>query len=136
MVGQVAVKRPLRARRLPRWWRRLLVFLRRANVFLFLETSAAISLVIMVTLSWYKLNPQHTAGDQLLPAKLTTSLLIGSLVPAMMLIVLGGRRVALARASHSVLGSNGRLHVRLVWLFSLIAAVPTLLVAIFASLLF
>src|SRR3546814_13124015 len=33
-------------------------------------------------------------------------------------------------------GVNGRLHVRLVWFFSLLAAVPTLLVVIFASLLF
>src|SRR3546814_6220102 len=33
-------------------------------------------------------------------------------------------------------GGNGRLHVRLVAHFSLLAAVPTLLVVIFASLLF
>ncbi len=110
--------------------------LRRANVTLVLETITAIWLIMMVTVSWYQLNPQHTAGDQLLPAKLTTSLLIGTMVPAMALIVLVGRRVALLRARRTVLGSNGRLHLRLVWLFSLIAAVPTLLVAIFASLLF
>ncbi len=136
MIGQIAAQRSSRARRLPAWWRRLLIALRRANVFLLLETIAGIALVMMVTLSWVKLNPEHAAGDQLLPAKLTTSLLIGSLVPAMTLVVLAGRRIALARASHSGLGSNGRLHVRLVWLFSLIAAVPTLLVVIFASLLF
>jgi two-component system nitrogen regulation sensor histidine kinase NtrY len=136
MVGQLAGKKPTRARRLPRWWRRLLVALRRANVFLLLETITAIALVMMVTLSWYKLNPQHTPGDQLLPAKLTSTLLIGTLVPALALIVLVGRRIALRRAARDVLGSNGRLHVRLVWLFSLIAAVPTLLVVIFASLLF
>ena len=110
--------------------------LRRANVFLALETIAACALILMVTLSWYKLNPQASAGDQLLPAKLTTSLLIGTLVPAMALIVLAGRRIALGRASRNVMGTNGRLHVRLVWLFSLIAAVPTLMVVIFASLLF
>ncbi len=136
MVGQIAAKRPSRARRLPYWWRRLLILLRRANVFLMLETIAAIALVLMVTLSWVKLNPDHAPGDQLLPAKLTTSLLIGSLVPAMTLVVLAGRRIALARAAHSGMGTSGRLHVRLVWLFSLIAAVPTLLVVIFASLLF
>lgn len=127
---------PSRARGLPRWWRRLLVALRRANVFLLLETICAIALIMMVTLSWEKLNPAHAPGNLLLPAKLTTSLLIGTLVPALGLIVLGGRRIALARAARDVQGSNGRLHVRLVWLFSLIAAVPTLLVAIFASLLF
>jgi two-component system nitrogen regulation sensor histidine kinase NtrY len=54
----------------------------------------------------------------------------------MALIVLIGSRVARARAAKSLSGANGRLHVRLVALFSLIAAAPTLLVAIFASLLF
>ena len=39
------------------------------------------------------------------------------------------------RAEQGGLGS-GRLHIRLVALFSVIAAVPTVLVAIFASLLF
>jgi two-component system, NtrC family, nitrogen regulation sensor histidine kinase NtrY len=44
--------------------------------------------------------------------------------------------VAKGRAALSVVGSNGTLHVRLVALFSTIAAVPTLLVVIFAALLF
>jgi len=123
-------------RRMPRWWRRLLVLLRRANVFLLLQTIAAIALVMMVTISIYDLNPGGSAGSELLPAKLTTTLLIGTLVPALTLIVLGGRSIALRRARRDRLGSTGRLHVRLVWLFSLIAAVPTLLVAIFAALLF
>jgi two-component system nitrogen regulation sensor histidine kinase NtrY len=48
----------------------------------------------------------------------------------------GRAALALARAARSGLGTSGRLHVRLVWLFSLIAAIPTLLVVIFASLLF
>ncbi len=136
MATLTAHASPRRARRLPRWWRRVLLALRRANVFALLELIAAVMLAAMVALSWAQLNPQHVAGDQLLPAKLTTTLLIGTLVPALALIVLSGRRIALRRAARSVLGSNGRLHVRLVWLFSLIAAVPTLLVAIFASLLF
>src|SRR3546814_1010560 len=54
----------------------------------------------------------------------------------MTLIVLIGSRVARARAVRTMAGGNGRLHVRLVALFSLIAAAPTLLVVIFASLLF
>jgi two-component system nitrogen regulation sensor histidine kinase NtrY len=49
--------------------------------------------------------------------------------------VLYSRRVAVRRAEKGGLGS-GRLHVRLVALFSALAAVPTVLVAIFASLLF
>lgn len=141
MTEPIAASKPddataLRSRRLPRWWRRVLVGARRANVFRILETLAASVLALMVSLTWIKLNPQGTPGDQLLPAKLTSALLIGSLVPAMALIVLIGRRLALGRARRSALETSGRLHVRLVWLFSLIAAVPTLMVVIFASLLF
>ena len=62
-------------------------------------------------------------------------LLIANLLPAIALMVLFSRRVAVRRAEQGGLGS-GRLHVRLVALFSAIAAVPTVLVAIFASLLF
>jgi two-component system nitrogen regulation sensor histidine kinase NtrY len=50
--------------------------------------------------------------------------------------VLVARRVAMRRAARSPIGGRGRLHVRLVALFSAIAAIPTVLVAIFASLLF
>lgn len=122
-------------RRSPRWYRRLLVAMRRANVFLLLEMTATMALALMVTVTWMALSSSGNA-NQLLPSRLTASLLIGTLVPAMALIVLIGRRLALRRAARSVLGSSGRLHVRLVWLFSLIAAIPTLLVVVFASLLF
>jgi two-component system nitrogen regulation sensor histidine kinase NtrY len=62
-------------------------------------------------------------------------LLIANLIPAIALMVWFSRRVAIARAEKGGLGS-GHLHVRLVALFSVVAAVPTILVAIFASLLF
>nr|WP_294169239.1 ATP-binding protein [uncultured Sphingomonas sp.] len=62
-------------------------------------------------------------------------LLIANLIPAIALMVLFSRRLALRRAEQGGLGT-GRLHTRLVALFSVIAAVPTVLVAIFASLLF
>ena len=71
----------------------------------------------------------------MLPTDLTATLLVGTLVPAMAILVLLGRRIALQRAAEDV-GRSGQLHVRLVFLFSLIAAVPTLLVVIFASFLF
>ncbi|MEI6643786.1 MAG: ATP-binding protein [Novosphingobium sp.] len=122
-------------RRSPRWYRRLLVVMRRANVFLLLEMTATLALGLMVSITWMALSASNNS-NQLLPSRLTTSLLIGTLVPAMALIVLIGRRLALRRAARSGLGSSGRLHVRLVWLFSLIAAIPTLLVVVFASLLF
>ncbi|MES2326803.1 MAG: ATP-binding protein [Pseudomonadota bacterium] len=71
----------------------------------------------------------------LLTPPLIALLLIANLLPAIALMVLYSRRVAVRRAERGGLGS-GRLHVRLLALFSAIAAVPTVLVAIFASLLF
>ena len=64
------------------------------------------------------------------------TMLVANLVPAMALMVLLARRLALRRAARTSLGLKSRLPVRLVAIFSVIAAVPTLLVVIFASLLF
>ena len=74
--------------------------------------------------------------QRLLTPPLVAVLLIGNLVPAIALLVLIGRRIAKGRAARSIVGGNGRLHVRLVAIFSLVASVPTLLVVVFASLLF
>ena len=63
-------------------------------------------------------------------------MLVANLVPGILLLMLFGRRVARRRAARSPVGGEGRLHVRLVALFSVVAAVPMLLVTIFASLLF
>jgi two-component system nitrogen regulation sensor histidine kinase NtrY len=123
------------ARRMPRWRRRLLVTARRANVFFLLEMVSAGALSMMIVIAWVAISSGH-AQAQLLPSRTTTSLLVGTLVPAMALLVLWGRRLALRRASRGLVASNGQLHVRLVWLFSLVAAIPTLLVVLFASLLF
>ena len=71
----------------------------------------------------------------MLSPPLIALLLIANLIPAIALMVLLSRKVAMRRAEQGGLGS-GRLHIRLVALFSVIAAVPTVLVAIFASLLF
>jgi two-component system nitrogen regulation sensor histidine kinase NtrY len=62
-------------------------------------------------------------------------LLIAILLPAIALMALYARKIAIRRAERGGIGS-GRLHVRLVALFTAIAAVPTVLVAIFASVLF
>jgi len=71
----------------------------------------------------------------LLSPPLIALLLVANLIPAIALMVLYSRRVARKRAEREGLGS-GKLHARLVTLFSILAAVPTVLVAIFASLLF
>lgn len=115
----------------PRWWRRFMVAARRANVFLWLEGAALVALVAAVAATWRAYSRSGAPGD-LLPTMEVSVLLMATLVPAMALLVLIGRRLALRRAA----GSTARLHVRLVFFFSLVAAVPTLLVAGFAAFLF
>ncbi|HVR89652.1 MAG TPA: ATP-binding protein [Novosphingobium sp.] len=125
---------PLRNRRWPRWWRRFQITARRANFFAVVEIVSLVAFTVMTLFTWVTLNTQ-SSRNQLVPTDLTATLLVGTLVPAMAILVLLGRRIALRRAAESAAGT-GRLHVRLVFLFSMISAVPTLLVVIFASWLF
>ncbi|MFL6764884.1 MAG: ATP-binding protein [Sphingomicrobium sp.] len=91
-------------------------------------------LAAIMALSFWLLRRGAEPGTLLSPP-LIALLLIANLLPTIALMVLYSRRVAMRRAEQGGLGS-GRLHVRLVALFSALAAVPTVLVAIFASLLF
>jgi two-component system nitrogen regulation sensor histidine kinase NtrY len=75
-------------------------------------------------------------SQQFLTPLAVAGLLVANLVPVMALLVLIARRIARGRSAQSLVGGRGRLHVRLVALFSVIASVPTLLVVVFASLLF
>ena len=114
--------------------RRAQVAARRSNLFPILQIVAVVSFLMMTAITWYAVSAQWGRG-QMLPTNLTAMLLVGTLVPAMAVLVLLGRWIALQRAAEDI-GRSGQLHVRLVFLFSLIAAVPTLLVVIFASFLF
>jgi two-component system nitrogen regulation sensor histidine kinase NtrY len=91
-------------------------------------------LVAIAAFSGWVLSRGAEPGTLLSPP-LIALLLVANLIPAIALMVLFSRKVAMDRAARGGLGS-GRLHTRLVALFSVIAAVPTVLVAIFASLLF
>ena len=95
---------------------------------------AAIAFVVMTTVTFLALFTSVGKGE-FLSSNLTATLLVGTLVPALALLVLLGRWMALRRAAQTI-GGNGRMHVRLVFIFSVIAAVPTLLVVVFASYLF
>jgi two-component system, NtrC family, nitrogen regulation sensor histidine kinase NtrY len=117
----------------PRWWRRLQLTARRANFFAIVWVVATVAFLAATIATWIVLTER--SETELLPSSLTATLLIGSLVPAMTILVLLGRRMALRRAAETV-GGTGRMHVQLVFLFSMIAAIPTLLVVIFASWLF
>ncbi|WP_374526560.1 ATP-binding protein [Sphingopyxis sp.] len=95
-----------------------------------------LAIMISVAIATYIFVTGDAQSERLLTPALVAAIMIVNLVPAMALIVLVGSRIARARAVRSMAGGNGRLHVRLVALFSLLAATPTLLVVIFASLLF
>lgn len=75
-------------------------------------------------------------GNQaLLSPMIVSLLLVANLLPAMLLMVFAGRRLARARVRKRG-GGEARLHMRLVAIFSSAAAVPTLIVVIFSSYLF
>lgn len=101
----------------------------------FLEVSSGIMLVVVAIITALILTDQGPQSEPLSPAAAAT-MLVANLLPATFLLVLFGRRVALKRAEQGSIGSEQLLHVRLVAIFSAITAVPTLLLVIFASLLF
>ena len=99
------------------------------------ELGTLVVLILIVVTSYLVLT-EGTPGQKLLTPPLIALLLVGNLIPAIALIVLIGRRVAKRRAAASPVGGGGRLHVRLVGIFSLVASVPMLLVVMSSSLLF
>ena len=117
-----------------RWRRRLSLIFRSRQILAVGEPLAIAALLLMGGITWSILN--HGSVDRPLPPFIVATLLVGILVPAMALLVLIAQRVARSRAQYSPLGARGGMHVRLVALFSVLAALPTLLVVIFASLLF
>nr|WP_322740328.1 ATP-binding protein [Sphingomonas sp. S6-11] len=95
-----------------------------------------LSLAIIVALISYFVISGEKSPERLLTPPIVALLLIGNLLPGVALLVLIGRRIARRRAARSAAGGEGRLHVRLVAIFSVLASVPTLFVAVTASLLF
>lgn len=118
-------------KRSPRLWRKVQLFVRRSNFLVWLEVLLAITLIVMLTLSYLTIVGMAD-GDDLVPSAQAAAMLVGTLIPAMGLLVLFGRRRAIRRAGTT----TARLHVNLVFFFSLMSAIPTLLVAVFASFLF
>jgi two-component system, NtrC family, nitrogen regulation sensor histidine kinase NtrY len=116
-------------------WRRFGVLARRRHWLVWIEWIAVILVVTMAVGSYWVLTGGNP-GAKLLTPSLFALLLIANLVPAIALLVLLGRRLAKGRAARSPVGGHGRLHVRLVALFSVVASIPVLLMVIFASLLF
>ena len=94
----------------------------------------AAALVIVVA-SW-RLIVGSKSQVALLSPPVAASLLMANLLWAVLLVALVGRRIALRRTARSSLAGGGRLHVRLVAIFSLMASVPIVLAVVAASILF
>ncbi|MEZ5708766.1 MAG: ATP-binding protein [Blastomonas sp.] len=115
--------------------RTLSVLMRSGRIYPWLEIGAVLLLLAVMALSWWIIE-DHRTRQSLLSAPLTATLLVANLIPAMTLLALIGRRVAVRRAANALDQGKGQLHVRFVALFSVISSIPVLLVVIFASLLF
>ena len=120
-------RRSLR-RRLNRWATRVDLYPR-------LELVVGALIVALGVGSYAVLTKYRTPAAGFAPPMMTL-LLVANLLPLMALIVLIARRVAILWSNRRAGLAGARLHVRLVALFAAIAAVPTLLVVVFASLLF
>jgi two-component system nitrogen regulation sensor histidine kinase NtrY len=131
----VNAEAPIRIEARSRWRRRLAAAVRRGSYMPLIEGLTLFAVVAMAAISYFIIT-QEGSAETLLTPPLVAGLLVANLVPAMALMVLVARRMAMRRAARSPIGGRGRLHVRLVALFSVLASVPTLLVVIFASLLF
>ncbi len=100
-----------------------------------LEILSGIMIVSMAIFTYLLLSGKSVISKPLSP-DISATLLVANLLPATVLLVLLGRRIALRRAEMLSIGNRQRLHVRLVAIFSLLSAIPTLLLVIFASFLF
>ena len=119
----------------PRWRRRISVMRRRSGWAPWAEAGSVLLLLVALAGS-YLIVTRTGRPDAPLSPEVVAALVVVNLVPAMALMVMIARRLAIRRAVRSDIGGKGRLHVRLVALFSIIASVPTLLVVIFASMQF
>lgn len=130
---------PASAAQLPnrksRLTRRFAVMMRRGSLFPALEIGCVGLLFAMITMSWWLVD-SYQGRQAMVPAPVTATLLVANLVPAMALLALIGRRVAISRANATGEQGTGQLHVRFVALFSLISSIPMLLVVVITSLLF
>jgi two-component system, NtrC family, nitrogen regulation sensor histidine kinase NtrY len=106
-----------------------------SNLIWMLELGCVIALAVMAIVTAFVLIGQPPQSEPLSPTA-AAALLVANLVPATTLVMLLGRRLALRRAPMVAEEGRGQLHIRLVAIFSLLAAVPALLLAVFASLLF
>ncbi len=107
----------------------------RVDLYPRMEIATAAIVVVIGLISYVIVTGVRAPAAGLSPS-IVTLLLVFNLTPLMVLITLIARRLALLVAHRRRGTAGARLHVRLVALFSVVAAVPSLLVVIFASMLF
>jgi two-component system nitrogen regulation sensor histidine kinase NtrY len=97
---------------------------------------AVVAAAIAMAVLTYVVIRDNSHTQKLLSPGVAALLLLGDLVPVVAIIVLIGRRIAKRRSARVSGVGSGRLHVRLVAVFSLIASVPIVLTVIAASVMF
>ncbi len=100
-----------------------------------MEIAVIIGAVAVAMGTYVFIDSRHDTQGLIAPPVMA-ALLALNLVPGVLLLMLLGRRVAMRRADESPVGGGGRLHVRLVAIFSLTASIPILLTVVTASVLF
>ncbi len=100
-----------------------------------MEIAVIIGAVAVAIGTYVFIDSRHDTQGLIAPPVMA-ALLALNLVPGVLLLMLLGRRVAMRRADESPVGGGGRLHVRLVAIFSLTASIPILLTVVTASVLF
>ena len=100
-----------------------------------LEIGLASAAILLGLISYGVLTGERTPANGFSPTTITL-LIVANLIPLMALAVLIARRLTPLLSKRREGKAGSRLHVRLVALFSAVAAVPTLLVVAFALLLF
>ena len=113
----------------------LIDWLSQSHLIWAVELGCVIALATMAVITAFVLIGQSPQSEPLSPSA-AAALLVANLLPATTLLMLLGRRLALRRAPLVSEVGRGQLHIRLVAIFSLLSAVPALLLAIFASVLF
>ena len=101
-----------------------------------IRIAGAIVLIVVAATASYVVLSRPGQSTGLYNPFLISLLLVANLLAGSVLLLLVGRRIARRRAATSPVGGSGQLHVRLVGLFSLATAIPMVLVAMVASMLF
>ena len=97
------------------------------------ETASIAAVVVVGIITGFVLNAQRT--EPLSPT-LMAVLLVSNMLPAACILIAAGHRAARRRQNRGEFYSKDMLHVRLIAIFSLVATIPTVLLVIFASILF